>query len=414
MTLVSIRIIKAFFIAVVISMLIISLPYDIQASSAVDFEYDRSHSSFSAQGNESRIETFTISIPQLGDRQRNIQVYLPPGYDSGDEAYPVFYLFDGAILFNPPQGTLGDYQIDETLDSLFEQGKLGGVIVVGIEYDADYPWSEYIPWVNENMHDWLEKKNSAAVEGGEGFAFTDFIVQTLKPEIDARYRTLTDKENTAIGGFCRMGLLPVVAAIKYPDTFGHVMAMSPAVWMAEGGGRWLSNNNFINYVYGNPIPENVNFYVDIGTEESSGSRPSVRDHEGKRITYPRAYVEGAEALANGLRNNGVPESNLRFRIIEGGLGKREEWGQRFDEVVLWFFTNEDSVSESTPEEEISDPAEEEPVTEQGEENQVYIPNIQITETPDPIDKPIVKPGVIIGSALVVFFLGAGYLYLQKK
>jgi len=158
----------------------------------------------------SRIETFTISIPQLGDRSRKIQVYLPPGYDSSEKSYPVFYLHAGQYLFNPPPTANGDYNVDETLDRLFLEGLIDGLIVVGIEIDYNYAWSEYLPWVNEDMHDWVSKGVSDSDEGGEGFAFLDFIVNTLKPEIDSRYRTLTNQESTAIGGFCKNGLLPVI------------------------------------------------------------------------------------------------------------------------------------------------------------------------------------------------------------
>ncbi|MDF1519437.1 MAG: alpha/beta hydrolase-fold protein [Brevefilum sp.] len=365
---------------------------------------------------QSRIETFTIAIPQLGDRLRNIQVYLPPDYDSSEKSYPVFYLFDGANLFNPLPGAVGDYAVDETLDRLFIEDSLGGVIVVGIEHNNDSEWSEYMPWVNENMYDWVKRNNSASGEGGEGFVFTDFLVQTLKPEIDSRYRTLTDKENTAIGGFCRMGLLPVVAAIKYPDTFGHVMAMSPAVWMAEEGGYWLSNNNLINFINTNSLPENVKFYIDIGTEESSGSRPPVKDQNGDRITYPRAYVEGAQALAFALKNGGVPDKNLIFQIFDGVSGKRDVWAQRLDNVFLWFFDGVEAYSGSTPVETVV------PESPEGDqENQVFLPGIQQNapsdelnnETPVETTSPRISSKLVIGAGLVLVSFAGGYWLLKK-
>lgn len=299
---------------------------------------------------QSRIETFTITIPQLGDRLRNIQVYLPPDYDSSEKSYPVFYLHAGQYLFNPPQEANGDYNIDEKLDQLFFGGLIHGVIVVGIEIDYEHDWDEDSPWVNQDMRDWVSASASDPSAGGEGFAFLDFIVRTLKPEVDSRYRTLIDRENTAIGGFCKNGLLPVIAGIKYSNVFSKVMTMSPAVWFAEGGGRWLSNNRLINYIKENPIPENVKFYIDIGTEESSGRRPSVRNQNGKRITYPQAYVEGAKALVNVLREGGVPETNLFFKVVDGSTGTRDERAENLDNVFLWFFGEEIAEAQSTPSE----------------------------------------------------------------
>jgi predicted alpha/beta superfamily hydrolase len=283
----------------------------------------------------SRIEKFTIEIPQLYNRNRNIEVYLPPDYDSSDKRYPVIYLFDGAYLFNPPKETGGDYQVDETLDRLFYEGIIDGMIAVGIELDNNHRWDEYSPWINENMRDWVKPANSAPIEGGEGFEFIDFIVETLKPEIDARYRTLPDKENTAIGGYCRTALIPLVAGLKFPDVFSMVMAMSPTVWLAEDGGEWLSNNQLINYINDIDVPQDVRFFIHVGTEESSGNRPPIKDQNGKRITYPQAYVEGAEILYQSLLNNGVPDSNLFFEVIEGSSGGRDAWASKFDVAIMW-------------------------------------------------------------------------------
>jgi len=283
----------------------------------------------------SRIETFILTIPQLGNRQRKIQVYLPPKYDENNSSYPVLYFFDGDSLFNPPPGRVGDYLIDETLDELFEKKLTDGVIVVGIEFDPDNPWSEYMPLINPNMHDWLKANNSEPTEGGEGEAFLNFIIDTLKPAVDSRYRTLSDAANTMIGGSCRNGLIPIYAAFSRPDVFLKVMLLSPAVWLAEGGGPWLSNNQLIKFIENTEAPESLRVYLDIGTEESSGPQPKIFDQDGKRITYPQAYVEGAEQLYLTLLSEGIPEDNLRFEIIEGAAGMRDEWAKRFGSVFLW-------------------------------------------------------------------------------
>ena len=365
---------------------------------------------------ESRIETFTISIPQLGDRQRNIQVYLPPDYDASDKAYPVFYLHAGQYLFNPPPEAVGDYKVDEKLDRLFAEGLIDGVIVVGIEIDYEHDWDEDSPWVNEDMRDWVSASASDPSAGGEGFAFVDFIVNTLKPEIDSQYRTLTNRENTAIGGFCKNGLLPVVAGIKYSNVFSKVMTMSPAVWFAEGGGRWLSNNRLINYIKENPTPENVKFYVDIGTEESSGRRPSVRDQNGKRITYPQAYVEGAQALVNVLRDEGVPDSNIYFKVIEGSSGTRDERAKNLDDVFLWFFSKEHVEPQPEPADDSSaaEPPMDENNQDENEEQDktIFLPGIQESENPEEAAGSSGKTIILISSAFLVI-LFALFLFLRK-
>lgn len=289
------------------------------------------------------IEEFTITIPQLGDRIRTIEVYLPPDYFDTENSYPVIYLLDGKYVFNPQNPKAGDYRIDETLDKLFNQGTLNGMIAVGIRLDKQYLWSEYSPWVNHNMYDWIVPTNGEPEEGGEGFAFLEFIVNTLKPEVDSRYRTLADRENTAIGGFCRTAIIPIVAGLNYPDVFTMVMAMSPTVWFTEEGGQWLSNNHLINLIVTNGVDEDVRFFIHVGTEEASGNRPPIKDQHGKRITYPRAYVEGAENLSAALIKHGAPSSNVFLEVIEGSSGGRDFWGSRFSDAILWLFEIQENL-----------------------------------------------------------------------
>ncbi len=284
---------------------------------------------------ENRIQTFTITAPQLGNRERKIQVYLPPNYESSLINYPVIYLHDGGALFDPPPKTVGDWRIDETLDALYDKGLTQGVIAVGIEFDRENLWSEYSPWVNENMHDWVKTKDSKSVEGGDGDAFLSFIIDTLKPAVDARYRTLPGREHTMIGGSCRNALIPLYAGLTRSDVFSKVMVMSPAVWLAENGGVWLSDNQLIDFIRNTEVPSDVRVYIDIGTAEESGPQPNVFDRDGKQITYPQAYVEGAEQVYLTLLSQGFPEENLRFEIITGAKGIRDEWAKRFDEALLW-------------------------------------------------------------------------------
>ena len=48
------------------------------------------------------------------------------------------------------------------------------------------------------------------------------LIEELKPIIDERYRTLTDKANTAIGGSSLGGLVSLYLGLTHPDVFGSV------------------------------------------------------------------------------------------------------------------------------------------------------------------------------------------------
>lgn len=282
----------------------------------------------------SRVDTFSVTMPELGGRRRMVRVYLPRGYDAG-EAYPVLYLQDAQQLFQP--GPFGDWQADEHLDHMVEQGRLRGLIVVGID-NSEHRWDEYGPWINRHMRDWITPSWSQPVQGGEGDDYVRFIAETLKPVIDGRYRTLGDRDHTGIGGSSMGGLIALYAGVVRPDVFGKVMAMSSAIWFAEEGGPWLSHNRFVELVRSRRAPANVRFYMDVGTRERSrDTDPDVVDSQGHRVSYPRAYVEGSEAVAAALLAAGVPAGNLRHLVDEGAMHHESAWSSRFEGAVQWLY-----------------------------------------------------------------------------
>lgn len=283
----------------------------------------------------SRVEELATAIPELGGRARTVRIYLPAGYDASGMRYPVLYLQDGQQLFAP--GPFGDWLVDETLDSLHARGWRPGVIVVGID-NSDHRWDEYSPWVNRHMHDWMPSSWSGPVQGGEGDAYLAFMANTLKPVIDARYRTLTDREHTGIGGSSMGALIAMYAGLRRPDVFGKVMAMSTAVWFAEEGGPWLSHNRLVDLARRGPVPANVRFYVDVGTaERSRDTDPDVTDADGGKVTYPGAYREGSDALVGALRAGGAPDSNIRFVVAPGAVHNESAWSRRFAHAVQWLY-----------------------------------------------------------------------------
>ena len=286
-----------------------------------------------------RLDQFELTAPQLRYPTRTIQVYLPPDYYTSNKKYPVIYLHDGSLLFNPDSR---DCLYDETLDRLFEEGKTDGIIAVGI-FASQNRWDEYSPWINTHMHDWIVPAKAAKREGGEGDDYLDFIVNTLKPEIDARYRTKTGPRNTAIGGFSMGGLISLYAGLKRPDVFSKVMAVSPAIWFAESGDYWLEENQLIDFINRINVSNDVAFYIDIGTKEWEGVPVNAVDQTGAWLGYPFVWVDGARATYNTLKEAGVAEQNLI--LVEDPFGEHEpySWAERFDDAIIWLFDGRETL-----------------------------------------------------------------------
>ncbi len=125
-----------------------------------------------------------FAIPQLG-RTRRIRLHLRPGYATSHRRYPALYMHDRQNLFDAATSFAGEWGVDETLDRLHALGD-EGAIVVGIDNGEKRRMDEYSPW------------SSPKSSGGEGDAYVDFLVKTLKPYIDAHYRTESNRLHTGI------------------------------------------------------------------------------------------------------------------------------------------------------------------------------------------------------------------------
>ncbi|HOZ85079.1 MAG TPA: alpha/beta hydrolase-fold protein [Niabella sp.] len=155
-------------------------------------------------------------MPAL-NRFRRIWIYLPEKYDADRHTYfPVLYMQDGQNLFDASTAFAGEWGVDEFLDST----RLPPSIVVGIDNGGSHRMTEYNPY------------DHAAFGKGEGKAYVEFLVKTLKPMIDKNFRTLKEAQHTVIAGSSMGGLISMYAVMTHPKVFGVAGVFSPAFWVA--------------------------------------------------------------------------------------------------------------------------------------------------------------------------------------
>ena len=141
---------------------------------------------------------------------RNVDVWLPPGYAAdGDRRYPVIYMHDGQNLFDPALVfNHTDWDIDGAMTRGIASGALPPAIIVGIT-NTPLRFQEYMPAVVEGP------TVASGIPGRDGFpsasirsdAYLRFIVDELKPFIDAHYRTRQGRADTTLMGSSTGGLI---------------------------------------------------------------------------------------------------------------------------------------------------------------------------------------------------------------
>ena len=237
-----------------------------------------------------------LEIPGL-DRKRQVRLYLPPGYATSAKRYPVLYMHDAQNLFDDATAYAGEWKVDETLDALSKEGKLE-LIVVGIDNGGDKRMTELNAWDNPRFGQ------------AEGRQYTDFVVKTLKPLIDAQYRTLPGRRDTAIMGSSMGGLASHYAIAQYPQVFGKAGVFSPAYWTAPAS---------FDFVGSRPLPKDARVYLLMGEKEGE------------------SMVTDVERMAGVVKASGHPLDATVLKIVPGAQHNEGFWSGELRDALLWMF-----------------------------------------------------------------------------
>jgi predicted alpha/beta superfamily hydrolase len=229
--------------------------------------------------------------PQLRNR-RAADVYLPASYEHGRRRYPVVYLQDGQNLSDPSVAFCGNTW--RLLDGLrWLAGRGIEPIVVGI-HNTPARLSEYSPF-EDPRHG-----------GGDGDRYARFLIDTIKPRIDAVYRTRKDRASTVVGGSSMGGLISLYAFFRRPSVFGAAAVLSPSVWF---GGRQV-----LSFVQNARLARG-RLYLDVGTNEGA------------------ATLRDARTLQRVLRRKGYKSDALRYVEAQGGQHREADWAWRLPQAL---------------------------------------------------------------------------------
>ena len=150
---------------------------------------------------QSRIEELTVHSEIL-NADKTYSVYLPDGYDTATERFPVLYLLHGAFGQDNNWHKMGNLQAQA--DEAIKEGRVRPMIVVMPDARGT---AENL--AGENM----------GYFNVEGWSYEDFFFKEFLPHIDATYRTIAAKEGRAIAGLSMGGGGATVYAQRHPEIF---------------------------------------------------------------------------------------------------------------------------------------------------------------------------------------------------
>ena len=260
------------------------------------------------------IRRHTVPSEIVGERE--IMVYLPPGYSAADNwLYPLGLLQDGQNIFDSESAVFGvEWGVDETAERLIANQKMAPTILVAI-YNSPNRIAEYTPFPDPEHG------------GGEAPLYKHFIIHELLPFLEENYSVSKLPEERAVIGSSLGGLVSLYLGWTTEGVFGKIGALSPSLWWGR--------RCFLTGMAGDPPPKiRPQIWLDAGTDEveldinGNGVPDLIDDLRTLRaILLAQGYHEGEDLL---------------YREYEGGTHDEASWSERVDEVLAYFFPPEKS------------------------------------------------------------------------
>lgn len=225
---------------------------------------------------------------------RDVIIWLPPTYRYNLEAaYPVLYMHDGQNIIDPATAFLNQsWHVHVTANRLMKSKEIREFIIVGI-YNTPERIPEYSP-------------------SRSGKRYAEFVINELKPLVDRTYRTLRDRENTAVMGSSMGGLISFLFAWWHPDVFFQSACMSSSFFS--------HNYQAVRDVQNDPQPKrDIRIYLDVGDQE--------------------AYLRiGYEKMKDALKRKGYRKGiDLEFFCARKADHNEFSWGKRIWKPFTFLF-----------------------------------------------------------------------------
>lgn len=179
-----------------------------------------------------RLIELQLDSPALG-HATGVRVLVPDGFDPGRDHLPVLWLLHGGF------GTFRDWTDVGNAEAL-----TAGLPLIVVMPDG-------------GTGGWYSDWRSATPEGPQGWE--TYHLDELRPFIEARYQTRTDRSGRAIAGLSMGGFGAMHDAARRPDLFGFAASFSGAVDVLHPGvaavvlASPLAHQGLPGAIFGDPV-----------------------------------------------------------------------------------------------------------------------------------------------------------------
>jgi enterochelin esterase-like enzyme len=252
---------------------------------------------------------------------RHVDVWLPEGF-AADGRHAVLYMHDGQMLYDArTTWNKQAWNVQTVAARLMAAGQIRPFIVVGVWNTGPTRFAEYFP---QRFVDHLAPGPArdvllqrAAMGPVRSDAYLRFLVEELKPAIDARFRPATGSGDTFIAGSSMGGLISLYALTEHPQVFGGAACLSTH-WIGYFERNAEVPAAALAYLRQHlPPPGRHRLYMDRGTAELD----ALYDQAQERV----------DAL---MREKGFGAPTFDTRVFEGAGHHERAWAERLHIPLL--------------------------------------------------------------------------------
>jgi predicted alpha/beta superfamily hydrolase len=257
-----------------------------------------------------------VDVPSRHLPPRTVDVWLPPGYD-GRRPHAVLYMHDGQMLFDATTTwNRKAWAVDAVAAPMIARSVLRDFIIVGPFNGGAARHAEYYPqkFLDHLPADVRETFVQKALQGRpRSDAYLRYLVEDLKPFIDARYRTRPGRDDSVLMGSSMGGLISLYGLLEYPSVFGAAAALSTH-WIGTYERNDALPSAALAYLRERlPAPGALRLYLDRGTTELD-----------EKYDLAQARVDAL------LRERGFGPPQVVSRVFEGTGHNEDDWQRRLD------------------------------------------------------------------------------------
>ncbi len=254
---------------------------------------------------------------------REVDVYVPAGYEGGTATYPVLYMHDGNNLFDPA-AIWGGWHVADAADAGMDNGTIRPALIAGI-------WN-----TSARMDEYTQTpEDIGQVVGGKAGEYAQ-LVDAVVTFVDGHYRTKPTRADRGVMGSSLGGIVSAYLAVTRSQTFGFAGSMSGTFgWGSIGAGT--HNPTLMQLANATP-PTGVSFYLDSGGGPGSGCVDT--DSDGVRDDTADAddnYCETLDFRATLTSKGWVDGTNLFYVFDSGAAHNEAAWAARLPHALrTWF------------------------------------------------------------------------------